>query len=161
MERFHGRYPAVVVDNEDPKKLCRLRVKVPEVLGEQTTGWCLASSPYAGPGVGLAVVPPKDALVFVEWPAGDVGRVPVWSGAAWAQGDGVPGAGPKAVVLVTPAGNRVELLDESGGEAVKVTAASGASVTLDASGAVIAFGSQKIAMTGSGISFNDGALEVR
>lgn len=161
MERFPGRYPATVVDNEDPKQLCRLRVRVPEVLGTQTSGWCLPSSPYAGPRVGLAAVPPRDSLVFVEWPAGDVARVPVWSGAAWTQGEGVPGAGPKSVVLLTPAGNRIELLDESGGEAVKVTAASGAAVTLDQSGVLITFGSQKIAMTSSGISFNDGALEVR
>src|SRR5204863_734899 len=77
IDRCFGKYLAQVVDNDDPKGLARVRVQVPEILGEETTGWCLPSSPWAGPGVGLAVVPPVDALVLVEWPAGDTGRTPI------------------------------------------------------------------------------------
>jgi uncharacterized protein involved in type VI secretion and phage assembly len=161
MDRLLGRYLGLVVDNQDPQSLGRLKVTVPEVLGSESTGWCLPSSPYAGPGVGLAVVPPVDSLVFVEWPAGDVSRVPVWSGALWASGDGVPGAGPDTVVLLTPAGNRVELRDASGSEAIELTAPSGARVLLDDSGALLEFGSQKVALTSASVSINDGALEVR
>ena len=43
MDRFHGKYVGTVVDNDDPKGLCRLKVNVPEVLGDETTGWCLPS----------------------------------------------------------------------------------------------------------------------
>ncbi len=161
MDRFHGRYPGTVVDNDDPKALGRIKVKVPEVLGEETTGWCLPSSPYAGAGAGFAAVPPKDSVVFVEWTAGDVSRVPVWCGAAWTDGSGVDGAGPETVLLVTPAGNKVELRDTSGDEAIELTAASGAVVRLDSSGVAVEFGSQKVAITRSSISFNDGALEIR
>lgn len=161
MDRFPGRYPGTVVDNDDPKGLCRVKVKVPEVFSDETTGWALPSMPFAGPAAGLAAVPPVGAVVFVEWPAGDVSRVPIWSGAAWADGDGVDGAGPDAVVLVTTAGNRIELRDASGDEAVEITAKSGAKVTLDSSGVAVEFGSQKVAVTRSSISFNDGALEVR
>jgi uncharacterized protein involved in type VI secretion and phage assembly len=161
VDRFPGRYLGTVVDNDDPKSLCRVKVKVPEVFRDETAGWALPSSPYAGPGSGFAAVPPVGGLVFVEWPAGDVTRVPIWSGAAWADGDGVEGAGPDAVVLLTPAGNRVELRDASGDEAVELTAKSGAKVTLDSSGVTVEFGSQKIAITRSSISLNDGALEVK
>lgn len=160
MDRFLGRYPGTVVDNDDPLALSRVRAQVPEILGEETTGWCLPSMPYAGSGAGFAAVPPVGALVHVEWPAGDVTRVPVWSGAAWEKGAGVPGAGPDTVVLLTPGGNRIELTDESGGEAVELTAASGALVALDTNGVRVEFGAMKIAITRSSVSVNDGALEV-
>jgi uncharacterized protein involved in type VI secretion and phage assembly len=160
-DRFTGKYLAVVTDNDDPKALSRLRVQVPEVFGEETTGWCLPSSPYAGPGVGLAAVPPIGSLVFVEWPNGDPTRVPIWAGAAWADGDGVQGAGPDSVLLVTPGGHRISLSDASGSEAIEITAASGAKVALDGDGVTVEFGSQRLALTRASISLNGGALEVK
>jgi uncharacterized protein involved in type VI secretion and phage assembly len=159
-DRFAGKYVGTVVDNADPLTLGRVRARVPEVLADETTGWCLPCSPFAGPAVGLAVVPPVGALVFVEWPAGDVTRPPIWSGGLWANGDGVDGAGPETVVIVTPGGHRLELRDTAGDAAVEITAASGASITLDAKGVSIEFGGQKLAMTASSISLNDGALTV-
>jgi uncharacterized protein involved in type VI secretion and phage assembly len=150
-----------VIDNDDPKKLGRVRVQVPEVFGDETTGWCLPCSPYAGNGVGLAAVPPVGSLLFVEWPAGDTTRVPIWSGGAWPDGDGVQDAGPETLVLTTPAGHKVVLRDESGSEAIEIEAASGAKVSLSNDGISIEFGSQKVAMTRASISLNDGALEVK
>jgi uncharacterized protein involved in type VI secretion and phage assembly len=160
-DRFHGKYLGVVVDNDDPKGLARVRVKVPEVFGDEPTGWCLPCSPYAGAGIGLAAVPPVGSLLFVEWPAGDTTRVPIWSGGAWPDGDGVQDAGPDALVLTTPSGHKLVLRDESGSEAIEIEAASGAKVVLHKDGITIEFGSQKLAMTQSSISLNDGALEVR
>ena len=160
MERFQGKYLGVVVDNDDPKGLMRLRVQVPEVLGEETTGWCLPCSPYAGAGVGLAAVPPVGSLVFVEWSAGDTTRVPVWSGGTWADGEGPEDAGPDALVLVTPGGHAVRLRDESGSEAIEIEAASGAKLVMDGNGVTVSFGSQKLALTRSSVVINDGALEV-
>lgn len=161
MDRFHGRYLGTVVDNDDPKGLCRLKVVVPEVLGEETSGWCLPSMPFAGQGVGLAVVPPSGAVVFVEWPAGDPSRVPVWSGATWTDGGGVDGAAPDKILLVTGAGNKIEVRDTGGDEAIVFTAASGAEITLDSAGVSVVFGGQSMTITDSSISFNDGALEIR
>jgi uncharacterized protein involved in type VI secretion and phage assembly len=160
-DRFHGKYLGIVIDNDDPKKLGRVRVQVPEVFGDETTGWCLPCSPYAGNGVGLAAVPPVGSLLFVEWPAGDTTRVPIWSGGAWPDGDGVQDAGPETLVLTTPAGHKVVLRDESGSEAIEIEAASGAKVSLSNDGISIEFGSQKVAMTRASISLNDGALEVK
>ena len=160
MDRFHGKYLGVVVDNDDPLSVGRVRTRVPEVTGEETTGWCQPSAVFAGPGVGFAVVPPVDALVFVEWPAGDVTRAPIWSGGVWPTGDGVQGASPDVLVIVTPGGHRVELRDTSGDAAVEITAASGATVVLDQTGVQISFGAQKLAMTQASVSINDGALQV-
>jgi len=161
MERFNGKYVATVVDNDDPKRLGRVRVEVPEVFGDEPTGWCVPCTPYPGVGTGLAAVPPVGGLVFVEWTAGDTTRVPIWSGGLWPDGDGVAGAGPDTLVLLTPGGNRVELRDRQGGEAVELRSASGAQIVLDQDGVGIAFGSQTVSVTRSSISVNGGALEVR
>lgn len=161
IERFTGKYLGLVVDNDDPKGLSRIRVRVPEVLGDQTTGWCLPCSPYAGSGVGLAAVPPVDSLVFVEWPAGDTSRVPIWSGGVWADGDGPEDAGPDTFVLITPGGHAIRLRDSSGSEAIEIDAASGAKLHLDKDGVTIEFGGQKLEMTSSSIALNDGALQVK
>ena len=159
-EPFIGKYQAVVVDNQDPRGLARLKVQVPEVFGQETTGWATACSPFSAQNAGLAAVPPVGSLVYVEWPAGDTSRVPIWSGGAWADGEGVPDAGPDVLVLVTPAGHKIELKDASGSESIQVTAVSGAEVVLDSNGISISFGQQKVALTNSSVSINDGALEV-
>lgn len=161
IERLYGRHSAIVVDNDDPKVLCRVRVRVPEVLADQESGWCRPAMPYAGSGVGFAAVPPVGSIVLIEWPGGDVTREPIWSGAAWADGDGIEGAGPDAVIILTPGGNKIELRDESGSEQVLIEAATGATITMDSNGLTLTFGSQEIAMTNQSVSVNGGALEVR
>lgn len=162
IKRVHGKYLGWVVDNADPKELGRIRAKVPEILGEVPTGWCVPCSPYAGAGCGFAAVPPRDSLVFVEWTAGDTARVPIWSGGMWSGGEEIAFASrPDTVALVTPGKNRVLLRDTAGTEAIEIESASGAKVVLDADGVSISFGSQRVAVTRSVISFNDGALEVR
>jgi Type VI secretion system/phage-baseplate injector OB domain len=160
MDRFPGKYPAIVIDNADPKNIARLKVQVPEILADETTGWFLPCSPYAAAGAGLVTVPPVGSVVFVEWPAGDPSRIGIWSGGMWTDGDGVAGAGPDVIVLLTPAGHRIEVRDTSGDEAIELTAASGAKVTMDQSGLLLSFGGQKIAMTNASVDINDGALTV-
>lgn len=160
-DRFPGKHLGLVVDNKDPKKLSRVRVRVPEIFGDEETGWCLPCSPYAGSNVGLAVVPPEGSLVHVEWPGGgDTTRTPIWSGALWADGSGVPGASPDALVLVTPGKHRITLTDEQGKEAVEIVSASKAKIRLDKDGVLIKFGSSTLKLGNGGIDFNDGALKV-
>lgn len=161
IERVSGLFLGLVVDNDDPKQLGRIRVNVPEVLADQESGWCRPVAPLAGDGVGLVTVPPIGSLVAVQWPGGDVSREPLWLGATWSDGAGVDGAGPDATVLVTPGGHRIELRDTSGDEKVEITAANGSSVVMDSNGLTLKFGSQTIAMTSQAVRINDGALEVR
>ena len=60
-ERFPGKHVAIVIDNDDPKKLSRVRVKVPEIFGDEETGWCLPCTPYAGDKVGWRRFRPRAA----------------------------------------------------------------------------------------------------
>jgi uncharacterized protein involved in type VI secretion and phage assembly len=80
----YGKYRGLVTDNNDPKKLGRLRAKVKEVLGDVETGWALPAGPYSGDGEGFYSVPPVGAGVWVEFEAGDVDR-PIWAGAWWGE----------------------------------------------------------------------------
>ncbi|HEV2708098.1 MAG TPA: phage baseplate assembly protein V [Pyrinomonadaceae bacterium] len=89
--RFYGKYRAFVVDNADPEKRGRLRVKVPSVLGDEVvSGWALPCAPYGGaPDEGFFFIPPTGAGVWVEFEAGNL-EYPVWVGAFWSKPGGEP-----------------------------------------------------------------------
>jgi len=76
---FHGKYRGVVTDNADPLKRGRIRATVQDVLGDVETGWALPCFAYAGPQVGLYLIPPKKALVWMEFEQGDP-DYPIWTG---------------------------------------------------------------------------------
>lgn len=78
-KQFWGKYRAQVKDTSDPYKLGRLKLLIPDVLGSHTSGWAQPCFPFAGPGVGLFLVPPKDAWVWAEFEHGDPDR-PIWTG---------------------------------------------------------------------------------
>lgn len=157
-DRYLGKFTGVVLDNDDPSGIGRLNVQVPEVLSG-STGWCLPALPYAGNGVGLAIVPPVGASVWVEWPAGDLGKPPIWSGAYWTNGNGVAGAGPGTIVLVTPGGHRVELSDDN--SSIKMAASGGATLILDGNGITLDNGQgATITLQGSAISLNGESFKV-
>jgi hypothetical protein len=97
-QQFWGKYRARVSDNGDPYKLGRLKLKIPDVLGDKESGWALPSFPLAaagltpGSGVGLFLVPPADAWVWAEFEHGDPDK-PIWTGCFFpAEASAVPAA---------------------------------------------------------------------
>jgi hypothetical protein len=84
--KFFGKYRGVVIDNKDPSMLGRIIAKVPDVLGNNDSGWALPSTPYAGNGVGLFLIPPVNAFIWIEFGHGDP-DYPIWTGCFWAQGE--------------------------------------------------------------------------
>jgi hypothetical protein len=76
---FWGKYRGVVSDNADPLKMGRIKAKVSDVLRGEETGWALPCFAYAGPQVGLYLIPPVDALVWIEFENGDP-DYPIWTG---------------------------------------------------------------------------------
>jgi hypothetical protein len=81
-DRFYGKYRGTVSDIEDPLKLGRIKAIVPEVLGEEATGWAVPCVPYAGDNMGFYSIPEVSTGVWIEFEAGDVTR-PIWSGCWW------------------------------------------------------------------------------
>ena len=150
----YGKYRGFVVDNADPEKRARVRLRVPSVLGDTVTGWALPCLPFGGLAEqGLFLVPEVDAQVWVEFEEGDI-SYPVWTGTFWqAAGDPPPEAAldePTTRLLQTPSGHRLQFDDEPGEErfllhhpseaeieidpdgTIALTDANGAKVTLDA-----------------------------
>lgn len=84
--KYFGKYRGKVVDNEDPERLGRITATVPTVLGDQTSGWAFPCVAYAGPKVGLQLLPPVGANVWVEFEGGDP-EYPIWVGCFWGKGE--------------------------------------------------------------------------
>ena len=61
--KHYGKYRGTVVDNQDPRKQGRIKVKVPEILGDVDSGWALPCAPYAGDKTGAYAVPSVGAGV--------------------------------------------------------------------------------------------------
>jgi uncharacterized protein involved in type VI secretion and phage assembly len=147
--RFFGKYRGTVTSNEDPKHLGRLKVKVPEVLGDVESGWALPHVPYAADGAGSHMVPPAEAGVWIEFEAGEPSR-PIWTGCWW-KSDQLPkteagSAATPAVKIVRSAeglmmsldddGKTVVVSDENGDNMVKIDV-QGGQVTVKASTKVV------------------------
>lgn len=79
---FWGKYRGTVAANKDPLNLGRIQVSVPAVFGDEKNSWAMPCSPYAGKDVGLFMIPPLKANVWVEFEAGDP-DYPIWSGCFW------------------------------------------------------------------------------
>ena len=85
-----GRYRALVADNVDPMEEHRLNVKIPEVLGDDTTAWAKAAPDLAA---AESAVPDIGTEVWIEFESGDP-NYPIWVGVASnGSSNGQPGIG--------------------------------------------------------------------
>ncbi|MET0935094.1 MAG: phage baseplate assembly protein V [Luteibacter sp.] len=89
---FYGKYRGTVVQNVDPLLRGRLMLLVPDVTGDAPTSWAEACVPLAGATglpMGVFMVPPVGAGVWVEFEQGDASR-PIWVGCRWGAATDVP-----------------------------------------------------------------------
>ncbi|MDQ6643433.1 MAG: phage baseplate assembly protein V [Chloroflexota bacterium] len=156
---FYGKYRGKVTDNDDPNGLGRLRVKVQDVLGDQESGWALPALPYAGDGVGLYLIPPKDAFVWVEFEHGDP-DYPIWTGCFWLSQSTVPkeASGPDIKLLKTSIAT-ITIDDSDSGSSITIEK-NGLKIVMDTNGIEISNGDNKITLSDTSVSVNGGALEV-
>ena len=156
---FYGKFRGVVSDNRDPLMLGRIRAKVQDVFGENESGWALPALPYAGSGVGLFLVPPTDASVWIEFEHGDP-DYPVWSGCFWAQGE-LPATPAVAEMKVLKTDHAtITLNDLPGVGGITIETDDGKKITMNALMIEITNGTWSIKLTPASVSINDGALEV-
>jgi hypothetical protein len=90
--RFLGKYRATVLLNTDPDQRGRLQLLIPDVLGPIPSTWAEACVPLAGPTgppMGVYLVPPIGAGVWVEFEQGDI-NYPVWVGCRWGSPSDIP-----------------------------------------------------------------------
>ena len=153
--RFYGKYRGIVSAVE-PKTM-RIKAKVPSVLGETVTGWCMPCVPYAGPGTGIAFLPETGSGVWIEFEGGDV-SFPIWVGGYWRQGEFPADAAAGVKVIVTKAPHKVKFDD--GEKTITLSDPHGNTVTLGGSGITLANGTSTVVVSGSSVSVNDGALKV-
>jgi len=158
--QFFGKFRGVVTDNRDPLMLGRVRARVLDVLGENESGWALPSLPYAGKGVGLFLVPPVDASVWIEFEHGDP-DYPIWTGCFWSQGE-LPAtpAVAEMKVLKTDLGT-ITINDLPGAGGITIETTAGMKIVIDMTGIEINNGmGGSIKLNGPKVSVNEGALEV-
>ncbi|MFN3372173.1 MAG: phage baseplate assembly protein V [Chloroflexus sp.] len=160
MSQFFGKYRGKVEHNLDPLQQGRVQVSVPAVLGEGRASWAMPCVPFAGNGVGLFLIPPTGAHVWVEFEGGDP-DYPIWSGCFWGAGEApaVPAVAEMKVLKTNTATITINELPGVGG--ITIETATGAKIAITATGIEINNGQGgSIKLSGPQISLNDGALEV-
>lgn len=156
---FYGKYRGVVTDNRDKEFLGQIRARVPDVLGDNESGWATPCSPYAGRQVGLFLIPPVGAGVWMEFEHGNP-DYPLWSGCFWAPGE----------VPVTPAVAEMKVLktdtatitvnDVQGAGGITIETTTGMKIVINALEIEITNGRASVKLSGPQVSVNGGALEV-
>jgi len=82
--RIGGLWRAIVVTAKDPLKLGRVKVRIPELLGDLEFAWANVLLPVGGKGTGGFGVPKQDAEVYVQFVSEDPQR-PIVVGATHSQ----------------------------------------------------------------------------
>ena len=161
---YFGKYRAKVVDNADPNKRGRLLVQVDAPLSEPPI-WALPCVPFAGPNVGLMMLPPIEANVWVEFEGGNP-KVPIWSGCFWTKDEAIEGGGePNKKIIKT---EFVTITIDDDAKSVELAVANGSSLVLDASqikaaasGEIVhEVSAKRTALSTDGFDINNGTLKV-
>jgi hypothetical protein len=158
--KFYGKHRGKVTDNKDPLFMGRIRAKVPDVFGDEETGWALPAAPYGGSGVGFFFVPPTDANVWIEFEGGKSDS-PIWAGCFWDAGKTpiVPGLADRKIIKTDTA--TIELNDLPGVGGITIETTGGLKVVMNVTGIEISNGAASVKLTpAASVSINNGALEV-
>jgi uncharacterized protein involved in type VI secretion and phage assembly len=161
---FYGKYRGLVSDNQDPLMIGRVRAKVPDVMGDDETGWAMPCAPFGGSQTGFFAIPSVDAGVWIEFEHGDP-DYPIWAGCWWATVDEMPTdllSPPYQKTLIrTEGGNQIVLDDSPGIGGITLKTSNGQKIVLSSLGIEIDDGmGGKVKITGPQVSINDGAMDV-
>ncbi len=161
---FYGKYRGIVTDIQDPLMQGRIKARVPEVLGDDESGWALPCLPFGGDSMGMFVLPDVGSAVWMEFEHGDA-DYPIWCGSYFGSSVSMPSdllAPPyKKTMIMTKSGHSITLDDTPGAGGITIQASGGQKITLTAQGIEIDNGmGATIKLTGPQVKINDDALEV-
>jgi hypothetical protein len=161
---FFGKYRGKVENNVDPMLLGRIQVSVPAVLGAGRLSWAMPCVPYAGSQVGLFLIPPVGANVWVEFEGGDP-DYPIWAGCFWASGEVPASPAVQQMKMLKTDGITLILSDMpgAGGLTLEVNppvVATKLTMVFDANGITLTNSNASVKLTPASVSVNNGALEV-
>ncbi len=163
-DKFFGKYRGIVTDIQDPLMTGRIRAHVPDVLGDQDSGWALPCFPFGGSGMGFFALPTVGAGVWIEFEHGDP-DYPIWAGAWVGSAADLPPdllAPPyKKVLIKTSGGHSITLDDTPGIGGITLQTSGGQKVVINSIGIEINDGQGGVVkLTGPQVSINNGALDV-
>lgn len=153
--RFYGKYRGTVTDID--ADTLRIKAKVPAVLQQQKTGWCMPCVPYAGPDVGMAFLPEEGSGVWIEFEGGDV-SYPIWTGCYWRTDEQPEDATPTVKAIVTKAGHKILLDDDE--QTITIIDPNTNTITLESSGITLERQGKKVVISDAKVDVNGGSLEV-
>ncbi|MDQ2990949.1 MAG: phage baseplate assembly protein V [Pseudomonadota bacterium] len=136
-KKFWGKYQGTVINNIDPDFRGRLQVMVPDVTALLPSTFAEACVPLAGPTgppMGVYMVPPIGAGVWVEFEHGDP-DYPIWVGCRWGAQSELPpmalaGLPVSPSIVLQTAGQNMIVISDVPGPAGGLMLRSGASMLL-------------------------------
>lgn len=178
-QRLNGVYPTQVVSNQDPSRLGRVLVSLPDASGgnrQPVEAWAPVATLMAGNKRGTWFIPDPGDEVLLAFEGGDISR-PYVLGALWSTGNPPPeqmdNAGQNPVKSIhSRNGVVVSLYDLNGDEMLALKTPGGQSLTLrDGDGGSIEIqdtNSNQIRLTAAGVqvlaaaklTFNASVVEV-
>jgi hypothetical protein len=168
--KYYGKFRGTVVNNIDPLGIGRLLVEVPDVLSLAPSSWAVPCVPLAGPTgppMGVYMVPPIGAGVWIEFEKGDP-DYPLWVGCRWGSMANVPPAVllglpvSPSIVLQTAGQNMIAISDMPGPTGgIMLKSMTGAMILINTVGITISNGQgATLVMAGPSVTVNAGALVV-
>ncbi len=151
--RFFGKYRGTVTDVD--ASTMRIKAQVPAVLPDVKTGWCRACVPYAGPNVGVVMLPEVGSGVWIEFEGGDV-SYPIWVGCFWHDGEQPSDASATVKSIETTAG-KLQFDNDAG----SVTVGDGQDQAVFSNGVKLTGGQGSLTLDSSGANLNNGNLQVQ
>jgi len=160
-QKYLGKYRGTVSQNVDPEQRGRLQVVVPDVTGTEDSSWALPCVPYAGKGVGLFLIPPTKASVWVEFEYGDRDK-PIWSGCFWPDQADVPASpGVAETKILKTEQATITLSDQQGSSGITIETKNGMKIVMSSQAIEITNGKgAAVKLSDNKVSINDTALEV-
>jgi len=169
-KRYYGKYRGTVAVNVDPEQRGRIQVTVPDVLFEIQSTWAEACVPLAGAtgvAMGVYMVPPIGAAVWVEFEHGDP-DLPIWVGCRFPSSSDVPSAasdgvpGDANIVIQSLAKHLIMISDLPGEGGITLQSSSGAQIMVTDTGITLSSGDggTTIEMTDASVDINSGTLTV-